>query len=193
MKIINTQLKITPKQKLQSKVSGFTIIETLVAIFILTIAVTSFLGLVSQSIMTARYAKNEITANYLAQEAADYIRNERDSFVFLNNNTSVDDWKNNLYRFGYDINQKTLCFSDKGCYFDIDPTSLSLVNIKECSTKCEAVKINGAASIFRRKIKMVINSTNSREVYVYVTVEWLNGNSTKTKELKFSLSNWLDY
>lgn len=169
---------------------GFTIIETLVAIFILSIAITSFLGVVSQSILTARYTKNEITANYLAQESADYIRNQRDTVAFLNNTGGVG-WETFLSNFG-DSSNRTVCFSQQGCSFDIDPTKT--VSIESCSTECPVIKINGEDSNFKRRIIMEESNTGDiKQVFVYITIEWLNGGSTKTKTLNFSLSNWLDY
>jgi len=35
--------------------------------------------------------------------------------------------------------------------------------------------------------------SGTSEVYIRITVEWLNGSSTKTKELRFSLNNWMNY
>jgi prepilin-type N-terminal cleavage/methylation domain-containing protein len=99
------------------KNTGFTLIETMVAIFILTLALSALLTLTSNSIFSARYARNEITANYLAQEVADYIRNDRDSVVF-NQKTS---WTNFLNTYGYaGLNT---CFSASGCYFE--PANMS--------------------------------------------------------------------
>ena len=68
--------------KLQ-KDRGFTLIETMFAVIIMAFSITIFMNVVANTLFSARYAKNEITANYLAQEAIDYIRNDRDSIVFL--------------------------------------------------------------------------------------------------------------
>lgn len=59
--------------------SGFTLIESLVAISILLIAVTGPLTLASKSLAYATYAKDEITGFYLAREAIDAVRNIRDA------------------------------------------------------------------------------------------------------------------
>ncbi len=57
---------------------GFTIIETLVAISILVIALTGPLAIIAQALRSSYFARDQITAYYLAQEAVEYIRNARD-------------------------------------------------------------------------------------------------------------------
>lgn len=200
MKTLKKQLKnrFNLLKKKESK-SGFTIIETMVAIFILTIALTSLINLTARSLFAARYARNEITANYLAQEAADYIRNERDTIAFQKR-FSGGSWDSFLNKFGLSGNQ--LCFSTNGCYFGVnDSLATSIVS---CSGECPFLKYrdtgnsyyyyssSGDNSIFRRTVKMQINSSNPDEVYVTVTVSWNNGNAPKSKVLRFSLLKWLD-
>lgn len=178
--------------------SGFTIVETMVAIFILTIALTSLINLTARSLFAARYARNEITANYLAQEAADYIRNERDTIAFQKRFSSGS-WNSFLNKFGLSGNQ--LCFSTNGCYFGVnDSLATSIVS---CSGECPLLKYrdtgnsyyyyapSGENSIFRRTVKMEMSS-NPDEVYVTVTVSWNNGNAPKSKVLRFSLLKWLE-
>jgi type II secretory pathway pseudopilin PulG len=57
---------------------AFTLIETLVAISILTIAITGPLAIIAQALRSSYFARDQITAYYLAQEAIEYIRNQRD-------------------------------------------------------------------------------------------------------------------
>lgn len=62
--------------------AGFTLIEALVAITILLVGVIGPLGLAAQGIADGLFAKNQIVANYLAQEGVELIINRRDSNVF---------------------------------------------------------------------------------------------------------------
>jgi type II secretory pathway pseudopilin PulG len=64
--------------------SGFTIVETLVAIAILMIAISGPLSISSKSLTAALYAKDQMIASYLAQETIEYVTNLRD------NNIGVD-------------------------------------------------------------------------------------------------------
>ncbi|HEY0907943.1 MAG TPA: type II secretion system protein [Candidatus Paceibacterota bacterium] len=61
------------------KKAGFTLVESMVAISILSMAVTGPLLIAQKGIGSAIYARDQITAFYLAQEAVEYIRNVRDT------------------------------------------------------------------------------------------------------------------
>lgn len=58
---------------------GFTLVETMVAITILTLAVAGPLFTASRAIVAARAASNQLTASYLAQEGVEYVRMLRDN------------------------------------------------------------------------------------------------------------------
>lgn len=59
--------------------SGFTIVETLVAITILMIAIAGPLSIASKSLNAALVARNQLIASYLAQESMEVIKNIRDN------------------------------------------------------------------------------------------------------------------
>src|SRR4051812_30812476 len=60
---------------------GFTLIETLVAIALLTIAIVAPMTLTTQSLAGAYYARDQVTAFFLAQEAIESVRSIRDNNV----------------------------------------------------------------------------------------------------------------
>jgi len=202
MKIFKKQKNISNINSLKNR--GFTLIETMVAVLILSTSLTSLLTLTSSSLFAAKYANNEITANYLLQEAVDYIRNDRDSIVFQQRNngdaTSVS-WNIFLAKYGY-IN--STCFSPDGCYLDITEQN-SFNVIRSCTSPCTLMYFDpaanhkefytystdfGLASSFRRKITMRINPTNINELLVTVTVDWKNGNLSRSRSLNESILNW---
>ncbi len=79
--------------KFQKRNIGFTLIETLVAISILTIALTGPLAIIAQALRSSYYSRDEITAYYLAQEAIEYIRNKRDANGLKGANlVAPEDW-----------------------------------------------------------------------------------------------------
>jgi len=62
-----------------SRPRGFSLIETIVAIAILTFAMVAPLSLAQRGLNASIYARDQITAFYLAQEAIEYVRNVRDT------------------------------------------------------------------------------------------------------------------
>jgi prepilin-type N-terminal cleavage/methylation domain-containing protein len=188
--------------KYSSHQKGFTLIEAMVAIFILTIALSSLISLTASSVFSARYAANEMTAGYLLQEVADYVRNDRDTTVFENNGGGVG-WANFINKYGN--GSSTLCFSVNGCYFE--PTSISTVPPTICpGGTCPALNYDknatynafytyrslagSTASIFRRKVIMKINVNNPDELDVKVVLDWYNGGAPRTRVLNITLLNW---
>lgn len=57
---------------------GFTLVETLVAIFILSMSITSAMTVASSGLRATFYAKDRIAAYFLAQEAIEIVKNKRD-------------------------------------------------------------------------------------------------------------------
>ena len=58
--------------------TGFTLLETLIAVTIVTLAVAAPLFTASRSTVAIQLAQNQITASYLAQEGIEYVRRMRD-------------------------------------------------------------------------------------------------------------------
>lgn len=198
MKNINLKQNKGFTRTLSSKMSGFTLLETLIAIFVMTIAFTALLSLMTSSMYSARYANNEITSAYLAQEAIDYIRNDRDTIAFQGG-----DWSGIngfIPHYGDSIN-KTYCFDTGGCYFDVTLDRIP-TNIQLCGSSCPNLNYEENPSSggyykyditlpktkFRRTVKMEMNGTD--ELLVTVTVDWLNGSMPRSLVLKASLLKW---
>ena len=69
---------------LRRKKTGFTLLETLVAITLLTIAIVAPMSLTTQALGSAYYARDQITASYLAQEGLEAVRSVRDANIISN-------------------------------------------------------------------------------------------------------------
>jgi prepilin-type N-terminal cleavage/methylation domain-containing protein len=60
---------------------GMTLVETLVAVSILSVAIVAPMALTMQSLSTAFYARDQIVASNLAQEALESVRSVRDGNI----------------------------------------------------------------------------------------------------------------
>jgi prepilin-type N-terminal cleavage/methylation domain-containing protein len=204
------------KKVMYKENKGFTLIETMIAVFLLTIAFVGLINLNAQSLFSARYARNQITANYLAQEAIDYIRNDRDSTAFLDNSAlGGNGWTTFLNHYGYNNGSPVNCFatfsSDEGCYFepaDVSINPIACINTPDFGVnKCPTLLYDPMASNndfytyhntsgtltgsgFKRQILMWLNPANPDELDVKVTVEWQNGTLVRSRSLQVSLLDW---
>jgi len=62
---------------------GFTLIETLVAISLVSVAIVAPMSLVSRSLASAFYARDQVTAYHLAQEGIEAVRAIRDGNILM--------------------------------------------------------------------------------------------------------------
>lgn len=63
------------------KKSGFTLLETIVAIFLLSLAIVGFLTVMTRGISIGTYAKDEMIASFLAQDAMEFIRAKKNENI----------------------------------------------------------------------------------------------------------------
>ena len=73
-------MPLKPKSyKLKADTRGFSLIETLMALFVLMVGVIGSFAVVSQAIRTSPTARQELIAAQLAQEGIEISRNVRDN------------------------------------------------------------------------------------------------------------------
>ena len=140
-------------------------IETVVAIGILTIGMSAAVSLASRGLVASIVARDEITAFYLGIEAVETVRNERDNSVLRG-----DSWLE-----GIDAS----CFQDHGCMVRWIGQSRMLVAcslLEGCDNLLYSKGTNtydivsGELTKFRRSI-YVTESVLGRELRVEVEME----------------------
>jgi Tfp pilus assembly protein PilV len=67
---------------------GFTLVETLIAITVLMIAISGPLVVANDGLTAALYARDQMTATFLAQESMETIKNFRDTNLAAGNNSN---------------------------------------------------------------------------------------------------------
>lgn len=176
---------------------GFTLVETLVAIFIMLIAIVAPLSIASQSLAAARKAKDNVTAFYLAQEGIELARNIRDNNILVGAPTN---WNGgSLGDPSAATENGKVCYSSRGCYIDPSESqpvaqicdvsgcpNLALVALE--SSYIYTYDSEASSSGFTRTIiiNVVTNNDGNHEINVVSKIEWKNGNFIITDNLQ----NW---
>jgi prepilin-type N-terminal cleavage/methylation domain-containing protein len=109
----------------KKKNTGFTLLETLIAIAILTLAIGAAFGVAQKSLSAAYTSKNQTSAAFLAAEGIELVRTVRDS-VSLYNNIHPTDPKNWLQPFKDACNVDADILLTSACVFAIAPDSTGL-------------------------------------------------------------------
>lgn len=161
-------------------VCGFTLIETLVAISILLLSISAPLTIASRGLASSFFARDQITAFYLAQDAVEYVRNARD-----NNFHTGANWLNG--------------FPDtSGLPFTVDTTDGAMALCP--GGTCAALEYNnatgfysyddpsGEVSVFTRSVS--IQTINAHEVIISVTISWSVGTFGRTFSVKENILDW---
>jgi type II secretory pathway pseudopilin PulG len=155
---------------------GFTLLEALVAVSILMVAVVAPITISQKGLSSAVYTKNYMLASYLAQDAMEYIKNQRD-FITINDENS--DW-DSLFIFNDCL--ATNDIGDKYCHIDTIDTSNSIKSGDGGALKIDTVNgfygygsdVGWEETDFTRKISIKLdpNGDNIDEALVEITVSW---------------------
>lgn len=175
---------------------GFTLIETMVAITILTLAVVGPLFTASRAIVGARVAGYQLTASYLAQESVEYVRMLRDNeylsaygnpLTYLT--ASTTGWAN--FRTAL-----VPCAAPNVCTFDPTVPELSLCPGGACprlyllaNGVYSQQNMQGASlTPFTRTVK--ISDVSENEERIVSTVTWNFHNTPYTVTITDHLTPW---
>ncbi len=191
---------------------GFTLVETLVAVFILTLSIGALLSLAAGGFYSVKYARNQIVATNLMQESLEYIRNSRDTA--LQKGMTWSDWQKTLQvdEAGVSsVDSFSGCFSDQGCV--VDPYN-KMATVRQCSTSCPPILYYPDNSFYGYAINPAKNSDypfipvsapyqtsfvrsinissagDPNQIQIDEVVTWFNGSVQKTVTQSMLLTNW---
>ncbi len=203
MNFINKTKKYFLKKNLYKahKGAGFTLIETMVAITILLVTIVGPMEIASKALFSAFYARDQITAYYLAQEGIESLRNFRDVY-YLNGFTG---WPSFVTDCSYDG------ISKYGCKVGASSGANPVYSVLKCTAKCDtpsdALYYNSGNGIYSyitdsgntkskytRLVKVTPDATNPNDAaLVESTVYWTGSylsSGTKSFTIKEMLYNW---
>jgi hypothetical protein len=157
----------------------------MVAITVLVAAVAAPLTLAAQSLFASYYAKDQTTAFYLAQEAIEVVRNQRDSNLLAYLNGENVGWLDSIS-------------TDTAFHVDVQNEP----HMIECSASCLDEKLlhngvfynhqSGDTSRFSREVLITPNPTFPNEAIISATVRWQTG-SFRVQEIALEerIYNWI--
>jgi len=157
------------------KKSGFTLLEIIIAVFILTVAIVGSFALIQKSIVSASQAQFRLTAAYLIQEGTEIVRNIRDT----NWLASGANWDDNIF-----------CCGGSLCECEADYNDLALVS-GDRYLKTDGGFYNydsGSDTKFKRKI--TVEKISENQLKVTCKVEWEEKGRTNSIEALEYLYNW---
>ena len=150
---------------------GFTLLEVIITIFIVSIGLIGILSLVNISLKGPTLSKDRLIASGLVQEGMEIVRDIRKS------NIEWDDWYNavvnNDYRVQYNTTSLTIPYS--GAYLRINANGLYQYD-------------SGPDTLFKRKV--TLTKIPADEVKVVVEVKWDIKGQTHTFTAENRLWNW---
>lgn len=150
---------------------GFTLLEVIITIFIVSIGLIGILSLVNISLKGPALSKDRLIASGLAQESIEIVRDIRKS------NMEWDNWYsavvNNDYRVQYDTVSLATPYS--GAYLRINANGLYQYD-------------SGPDTLFKRKV--TLTKISADEVKVVIEVEWDTKGQTYTLTAENRLWNW---
>jgi prepilin-type N-terminal cleavage/methylation domain-containing protein len=175
---------------------GFSLIETIIAIFILVIAVTGPLAAASSSLKASFYARDQVVAFYLAQDVIEAVKNYRDN-QYMQGLTWLDGFT--CFNNGQECTVDTSGLKD-GQNLTMNFGSVDgFLYLDENDDVFTHESAGNVKTRFKRTVvfdQIDNNGINSNELKIIVTVEWdprfILGD-TKKIIVQENIYNWLDF
>ena len=176
----------------RNSLMGFTLVETLVAISLLSIAVVAPMSLASQSLAAAYYSRDQIAAYHFAQEAVEAVRSIRDGQILQ---VAQDTTGTPINTFGFiPTNNEPFTVDARKA----DPSEA----IAPCPVDgCPPLQTDGtlygyelgwAPTYFTRTVRASFVGGLQEELRVTVTITWKTGAfKIRTFNISANLYRWL--
>lgn len=162
---------------------GFTLLETIIATFILTIGAVGVFTLVAHTTRFSSTVTTQFVASYLAQEGVEIVRNIRDTnFVKIRKGVPGAAWKDGL------TGCETMCEAD---YNDSSLVQVSALNPLLINGTLYSYD-SGVSTVFpfRRNITVAVDGVDTK-LDVLVEVSWQERGTTRSVKAATALYKWL--
>lgn len=177
---------------------GFTLIETLIAISIMTMSIIAPMALAEQSLQAAHYERDEIAAQNLTQEGIDAVRELRDNnIITLAEGAGTPDIFSNIpIGTPFTIDGSTLktdTCAGASAYLQTDGTLYGYYCDNNSTNSSTIFKRTLVACYLQPGVGAACTATpSSDEVRLNVTTTWTeNGKQTGTVTIVENLYRWV--
>lgn len=174
--------------------NGFTLVETLVAITVMTLAILAPFSAMQQIVTAARLAKSNLIAASLAQEALEYVRFIRDN-NYLAYASDTGGYTSHLLD-GLNGTGGPDCRNSNKC--TVDGTVAPASAIAACGSTCPALQINDASGLYTQQTVGTSPTPYTRSVSIVqnsgyetatVTIMW-NDHGTQSMMVTENFYDW---
>ncbi len=161
---------------------GFTLLEMLFSLIIFSFALVSLMTIAGKGVVATINAKDQLTAQYLAEELLEVARNERDA-SFVNN------WELNPF-------EGMLDHCRNGCDIEYSNSKVPELTLKgggplyQNNGYFSTDENSGMLSQFTRKLEITEVGDDNNGVHLKATVNWKQRNINREYVLETSLVNW---
>jgi len=190
-----------------SSQSGFSLVETLVAITILLLVIIGPMTIISSSANSTSFASEQVVAFFLAQEGAELAQKARDDIVlngFLPSSEGNSD-PSPYATFWEELSDETSsgqyedCFDSNGCGLEISENANgAIANPVLCTgSNCQLYYDSSASNVRSRYTHDSLGNTatgftrtitfenvNAQEIRVVSVVQWFNGSVASAQQVE---------
>jgi len=179
-----------------NKKKGFTLVELLISISILSIAILASYTAVSNNLRSANFSQDQMVAYYLADEGIEYVRNVRDqngiqNIHSLGGGGGGVPWLTGIAQIASDP-----CYNK---YCTVDSPLNAVSTCSGGASSCPYLRYDATSGLygytgtwtltqFQRSISITINSAT--EATLTSTVTWVTNGVTKSYVLTEILRAW---
>lgn len=154
-------------EKIKKRKTGFTLVETILAISVISVAIATATQLTQSSLKMGRASMNQYIAFHLAEEGLEIVRNLRDSNWLQNKS-----WRDSLADGTYTIVKNT---GGPGAPWTLQSISSNLNN-------SNAQEMNGFTRVIEIKTSEAMRATSR--------VKYGQGGAEKIVELSAEFTDW---
>ena len=184
---------------------GFTVLESMVAIIILSLSITSVFSVISNSIYQANIARDEMTSSYLAQEALEIVRNIRDTNQLKRISNSSITWLDNITGganclFAGASTISDVCRIGNANILDCGGINVFCPNLSQNNTTAggnvpdyqfsDGPTFGSTLTNLRRELRFQKVAGNADDMTVTVNIYYKRGITTRKVTLKTDILSW---